>query len=53
MKIRYRNTVEDLLAFHEYHSAHSPTIQRQVAWQRWGIAVCIFMGVPIVARFAG
>lgn len=53
VKIHYETQMEDLLAFHQYHLAHSPTLRRRMAWQRWGVAVMIFLGVPIVAALRG
>lgn len=52
MKIRYETTIDDLLAFARFHAGHSPAWKRQVAAQRYSIAlltaVCIyFFVVPL------
>ena len=43
MEVQFDLTLEDLLAFHEYHNAHSPTMQRHyhLAWWRLPVAVII------------
>jgi hypothetical protein len=42
MRLRYENTMEDLLAFQAYHIAHSPTMKRMQVGNRWGGALVIF-----------
>src|SRR5437588_2608321 len=48
MKIRYENTLEDIVAFNRYHFAHSPALQTQrvaVAVVAWALPVALVVPV--------
>ena len=42
-RLRYENTMDDTLAFLEFHYAHSPTIRKQRSQLRWGASLCVFL----------
>lgn len=42
MKIRYENTIQDILAFQQFYCAHSPTMKRTIATQRWAMTFVVF-----------
>jgi hypothetical protein len=41
MEVEYELTLDDLVAFHEYHCAHSPTIQRQYHRGWWRLPIIV------------
>ncbi len=43
MRLRYENTINDLLAFQEFHYAHSPTMQRVMAKQKGAAVLVVFV----------
>ena len=44
MRLRYENTLDDAIAFQQYHYTHSPTARRSIAGLRWGgVALIMFM----------
>ena len=58
MKLRFENTMGDLIAFNRYHCDHSLTIRRALRSQRWVVSFCIFLvfalcGIPISVTFHG
>jgi hypothetical protein len=61
MKIRYVNTMEDIVAFNWYHLRHSPASWRVVQHWTWALAfLFLLLGAPLVitasepgARFIG
>ena len=53
MKIRYQNTMEDLVAFNEHLFAHSPTSRRRAARERWGASLAAFVGVVLPSSTVG
>ena len=53
MKIRYEQTVEDLVAFNRYHFDHSPAIRRQQARARWGWAALFAGGGAAMTAWDG
>jgi hypothetical protein len=47
MRIRYENSIEDLVAFNRYHCNHSPTVRRARL-----LAMCFWMAVALGAGAA-
>lgn len=41
MRLRFENTMEDMVAFQKYHWSHSPSLRRMIALLRWGGAVAM------------
>lgn len=53
MKIRYENSLEDLVAFNRYHCDHSPTL-RQMKWLLiWAFPLCILLVAVPLTLLAG
>src|SRR4051794_1763711 len=50
MKLRYSNTMEDVVAFGRYHHAHSPARQTVVALGRW-LSLLPFVSFAAVALY--
>ena len=50
MPLRYENTINDMLAFQEFHYAHSPTAKRVMSGYRWGGTVVLFIFSYILWR---
>lgn len=51
MKIRFENTIDDIIAFNHYHCEHSPLVRRVRARVRLNIAL-VSIGVAVVAAYA-
>lgn len=49
MRIRFEQTVDDLIAMHHYTMEHSPTLRRQLRLNRWLVRVMIAGGMFGVA----
>jgi hypothetical protein len=45
MKIRYENSLADLVAFNRYHCEHSPTVRRTRGRVTWVLPFCILIFV--------
>jgi YcxB-like protein len=46
MKLRYENTMDDLVAFNRYHCSRSPTLRRLIRSQQVFVAM-LFVAVPL------
>jgi hypothetical protein len=43
MIIRFERTMDDMIAFNDFHYSHSPFMKRFMFWYRWGGALFIFL----------
>lgn len=43
MRLRYENTMDDAIAFNDFHYAHSPTMKRAVRINKWGMGLMAFI----------
>jgi len=53
MEVEFDLTLEDLVAFNEYHCAHSPTIQAQFRRGWWSFPVMVIIGWLVLAAYSG
>jgi len=48
MRIQYDNTLDDLIAFQEFHIAHSPMVQKSLALNRWASAFLVLLMLSLL-----
>jgi hypothetical protein len=48
MRIRYSNTLEDVIAFHHYHSDQSPAVRRARLIQRCAVPLLLLLLVALI-----
>jgi hypothetical protein len=54
MKIRFENSLEDLVAFNRYHFDHSPIVRRIRILLLWLVPLCLFViSVPVALLMEG
>lgn len=51
MRLRYENTFDDLIAFQEFHIAHSPTVQKSLVATRWVGALSVLFILSLLGWF--
>jgi hypothetical protein len=52
MRIRYNNTIDDLVAFNAFHYANSPTAKRVWRLVLWGGALLVLVGTTMTGRYS-
>ncbi len=53
MKIRYKNSLEDLIQFNLYHFEQSPSLQRKMAGLKWGMAALAAAVIGVLGLLQG
>jgi len=51
MRIRYANTVDDLVAFIDFHAAHSTTVEQNIRLTKWTSTVLVIVLTFVALNF--